>query len=1254
MIKDIFEEEYYYTQVEKIYNDSINIKDESKVYLIIGQPGSGKSVFMQQLYDKFKDNVTNLIPVRAEYLEETYSPDNIYEAFKSSALNELKILLLDSLDILAYSRRQELQKWLYVIDKLKNIKKITIVCTCRTFEAEHLYPLNNQKWSEKFQIDLLPNEFLEKIFKKLNVDFSKLTEKTKSFLKIPLHLRLFSEIVRRDKKENVFSISTLHGLYAKLFEILNLSIQGQDFLIHLADLMIKKRTTTLNYSTINTQLIEYFKKLERSGAPGILQIDENRAIISFIHQTMIDFFSAQRLLRENISLIEFILENNQNLFIRPVLRHILNFLRIESKIKLFKELEFIFIKGYTKERLGFSKNKEKIRFHIKTAIVSDMASWDSPTEDEGRFVIRLFNEAQDKEKILQHFFDNLREPLWYFILKDSFIKPMLINKNDKELDYRIITSFLLKISKSYPLEIIEISRLILINKSNKFTNKWFFFELIKNISEIQLIDTEKEKYLEFILSVIKEEFILEDSYKIKELCLILIKISPENALDLFFDSVIKELKNGKNEAKKNYKYTDYFLEILNPLFNIIPFEVIFRSTSFFEEIISNEYSSLDNNLPDWPFELLYSENKEGYGIFNLYNWYKNKVLELCENLSDKATKIICLLQESKWETQRQLSLLVKLKNVSYFKNDILDYILNLLKIEIKPNSMYMKSEIFLRVIKSIFEHLTIREREEVVKKILSLELDNKLDIRSWIWEPLNNIPGNYQGRHLKTELERIRKKYNFEKKYKYMPPISSSRVQWAQSPFSKDYLKSLELKELYNLLISNKDIKERWDFDKDKFFGGITELARETASVFCEDLEKYKNLIIKISKDSSNDNYIYWFFSKISEKNLNDDDINWIIRLILKLYKREFLQIEIVRFLRKQFSKLTDKQILSLEDILVYFNNSKDPEEDKFFEYRSREYSNNALSEGINSTRGALAELIILLLTKYEFGYLKDILKKLSYDKTISVRAVIINYLPYALRTIGWDACFDLFMNSFSKGIDEYAEMTSKFLQYVPREKVDGIYPILDILYEKRNTSLGIDYAIISTLFYLREIFSESELLKIIADKLLIKEGREKVFKILVNHTKDENFIDRSLKIINFMIDNNLIKERTSILFYDAKEENLNKLESTIFKIFDKENLRYESLYYIFEYLEKSVLYKPLKVFEILKRIILKMDSKDYNYKDITKYVFATHSMAPINILNIILECYPEKENEALEVLDKLIEFKWKGIDEYLLAIDRI
>ena len=50
----------------------------------------------------------------------------------------------------------------------------------------------------------------------------------------------------------------------------------------------------------------------------------------------------------------------------------------------------------------------------------------------------------------------------------------------------------------------------------------------------------------------------------------------------------------------------------------------------------------------------------------------------------------------------------------------------------------------------------------------------------------------------------------------------------------------------------------------------------------------------------------------------------------------------------------------------------------------------------------------------------------------------------------------------------------------------------------------------------------------------------------------------------------------------------------------------------------------------------------------------ATHSKAPLNILNTIFECYFDLEDRALKVLDKLIELRWAGVDEYLKAVERL
>ena len=48
MIREIEKEQYFYPEVKEIVSNSLE-STEGKVILIVGQPGSGKSVFMSQL-----------------------------------------------------------------------------------------------------------------------------------------------------------------------------------------------------------------------------------------------------------------------------------------------------------------------------------------------------------------------------------------------------------------------------------------------------------------------------------------------------------------------------------------------------------------------------------------------------------------------------------------------------------------------------------------------------------------------------------------------------------------------------------------------------------------------------------------------------------------------------------------------------------------------------------------------------------------------------------------------------------------------------------------------------------------------------------------------------------------------------------------------------------------------------------------------------------------------------------------------------
>jgi len=1249
MNREIAKEQYFYPEIEEIVSQSLESL-ESRVILIVGQPGSGKSVFISQLYDEFKkQGLEYLTAIKAEFLKDTDSPQEIYDLFiKVRDEDNPKVLILDSLDVLAYSRRKELLEWLFYVDKLKEIKRMTVICASRSFEAEHLYPMNEQNWSEKIYIRLLPNEFIDKVLKKVNYDYKSISQNFREFLMVPLHLKIAVEIIEKggDPKD----IFDLHSLYAKLFELLSISTEEMSLLMQLSELMIKNRTIYLPYPFVGVPLLDKIKKMkERPGITGILQIDEINRHISFSHQTLIDYLSALKVISENKSISDFIFEHGQSLFLRPVIRHILGLLRILSRERLFEELEKIFLEDYAVKKIGFRLGEEKPRLHIKTAILANMASWRDPTDEEGKFLIRLFREAKDNQTLTVEFFKSKPTAGWYKVLKDIYINTTIENRDENDLAFRLIISFLTDIASDIPNEILDISLSLLKKQKGSRTLEWFLRSVSDELSEIDLKNAISEKYVEVLEQAVKNE-VFRWYYDIVITCKRIAKYNPPKALNLYYDCIRKETNNEKSKVvSSNGSFIELFNEILPLIYEKIPYDTLQIVTEFFEEVLANSYTK-EKRLWDYPIDLLFSQHAQRFGLHALYDWYKNKVLEACSNLNESTKGLINKLEQSKWETQKQLSMLCKLKNVNFYKDDILNYIKKILNSDLRDQSLYIQSELFIRAINKILGVIEEVERNEIINKILNLDFKDRLKTRTWIWKPLHHIPDDFKSEKVKEKLKELKEKFKFEEEYKYIPPISSSSSKFAQPKVTADELIRKSPEELYEFLIKNRDLKEIWDFENDVFYGGVEELAKEAAKVFIEDLKKHKDIINKLAEVPFNDVYISPLFYEISQKGISAEHIDWLIDLIYSVYKREKLQREIIYALEKVVKFLNDEHLDKIKDILLEFSQSKDPEADKFFEYIRQGYSNDALTEGINSIRGALVSLVISLMSKFRADTFIEILEKLSKDDTISVRAVLVTYLPYAIESIGWDKCFELFLNAFKKGAEEYADSITNFLKYVPKGKFDQIKNVLDEMWGKRKGKLGKSYALLMSIFYLRGFISEEELMEIFKDSELTDEGKEEAFNLLANQVAFEESVEKCLKIIDNLLEMDTLKGRISILFMQARPENLQKFESIINKIIKEPKIRGEALYYILEYLEKGLLFNPLKVFNLLENILSNADEDFYNSRD---YIPASYSKAPLNIINTILECYPEEENRALEVLDKLIELNWNGVNEYLYALDR-
>jgi len=1227
-LKDLF--------IEKCLKPKNN---KGQVILILGHPGSGKSVFMSQLYSELCKKIEYLTAIRAELIDKNDSPKKIYGLLeKISDEKAPKVFLLDSLDVLTSSRIKKLQEWLFWIDKMKELPRTTVVCACRSFEAEHLYPLSSQDWSEKHVLTLPPKEWVKKVLKFVKFDESQVSEDFSEFLQIPLHLRITVDVIQEGG--HLAKISTLHDLYTKIFDALNVEDKEFQFMTFLAKKMVKNRSV---YLALPSAGIAGIKKIKKAAKAGLVIIEQNR--IYFSHQTLIDYLLAWEIIKKHKPFREFLLENNQNLFIRPVIRHVLGFLRNEPR-RLVSELEKVFI-DTANEKFNLNSKTSKIRTHIKRAILSNFASWPDPSNQEASFLIRIFNESKDGSLLMILFFDQSPHKEWFNKLKESFLLPSIRLRDDNEKS-RVSFNYLIQVAKDYPEEVLNIC-LELISEPQKRKLEWFFLSISDIISSIELDESEKEKYVKFLEDTVKKGF-FTDIYIIQTVCRRLSKIKPIKALELYLDSVLYDFLETKSEK---IKYQDRciasFFEIVPIIYSKNPYETLTKLTDFFNKILSGKKEN--SKLLDYPPFLLYGEFERAYGLKAAYNWYKEKAIEYSRDPAEIDKDIISVLKKSKWKSQKHLSMLCMLEHPELYQDEIIKYVRNILKLITKKEAEYSDSELFIRVLEKGFHVIKNRERQDIIEKIANLNYEDDKEIQLWIWKPLQHIPRNFLSDTIQNKINELKNRFG---EYRYSPPIKLHSFQAVGSPIPGEELRKMEPEKLLTLLLKKRNLRTEWNYEEDKMEGGTEELAREAAEVLIENLNKYRNVIDKLALDLKNDIYLKWIFLRIKQENINKQVLKWLVPLILKLGQREYLQFEIVTFCSKIIEKISKSQFTKLKTILIKIaSTSKDPEIDRFFKYREQGYANDAIGEGINSTRGALCEVLIKMIVRFYDEEIMNTLKKLAKDKTISVRAALVFYLPMGLELLKWKKCFSLFKIAFQKGPEEYADLITTFLQYVPKECFFEVEQILFDMKMKRNKAIDKSYLSLMTIYYYRNLIDEKRLIDNFSDDKLDLEAKREAFKIIANQTKFRNSVDTSLKITNklFDINKDILSDGLLIIFLEPRVEDFKKFVPLIEKILNEKDIRRRYIYYMLEYLEKCLLVDAIKVFEILEKILMK-SGKDFY--DIRYSIPARHSKAPINIINIILECHFNLEERALEALDKLIELRWQGVDEYLIAIDRL
>jgi hypothetical protein len=390
--------------------------EDGKNIILSGAAGYGKSgVLFELTLHLQKENIPYL-PVRldrrapkdtaAHFGQQLGLPDS--PAFSLSALagERKSVLILDQLDAIRWTSAHAnnaldvCKELVRHVQSLRRAgKKIAVVLSSRTFDLEHDPSIRiwladtTDKEFVRIEVTGLSTDILQRL---VGSSFPEMTEKERSLLACPQNLAIWMELKRTGP---VPSFQTSTDLIREFWKNRRLKLEEQ------ADI------TTDQMSQVLSPLLDHMEQNGKISAPsriiaswprikealfsyGVLQ--ESAGMISFCHQSYLDYLIAERLLRQMDAGTGSILgwlgtKENQSLFRREQLRQVLVMLAEESQRRFLLSVKQLL-------------ETEEVRFHIKHLALEVIGSQEEITEELGDYCLTLYRDDFWQEHVFETIF----------------------------------------------------------------------------------------------------------------------------------------------------------------------------------------------------------------------------------------------------------------------------------------------------------------------------------------------------------------------------------------------------------------------------------------------------------------------------------------------------------------------------------------------------------------------------------------------------------------------------------------------------------------------------------------------------------------------------------------------------------------------------------------------------------------------------------------------------------------------------------
>ncbi|MEX1222414.1 MAG: AAA family ATPase [Idiomarina sp.] len=323
---------------QRISSDTVTdlvhaIDAQHQSILLTGTPGAGKTCVMltlQEELEKKSGELSSPVPVFIQTREfsdtstvkERQSiglPSNWVEKLSRISEKHRVVVLLDSLDVLSISREHKiLDYFLAQIDRLMQLRNITVVTACRDFDRKYDKRIAQRTWGKL--VSCLPlswEQDVKPLLDKLGINSVVIDDTTRKLISNPRELVLYVELAARNGSFDVINSQSLAQKYLTTIveEDDALGQSAIEALESMAATMLKNRSLA-----IPVQQFTSTRDIQRRLLSNQVLLENKNGQLTFGHQTLLDVLVNNRAIRRGLTLYQFIQELPAVPFVRPSIR----------------------------------------------------------------------------------------------------------------------------------------------------------------------------------------------------------------------------------------------------------------------------------------------------------------------------------------------------------------------------------------------------------------------------------------------------------------------------------------------------------------------------------------------------------------------------------------------------------------------------------------------------------------------------------------------------------------------------------------------------------------------------------------------------------------------------------------------------------------------------------------------------------------------------------------------------------------------